>query len=286
MRVRERYRPVLLAVVLLTIAAGMGVVIALVSGSQLSNGQAAAWTPRPTSTVVQVTPATATRQSVAQVGAARVTPTTTVPTVTATRAVLGSQPTPTAAPTTAVASTVRPSSTPPATLAPVATPIRTSTPTSPRPTQAVARRTATPRSLGTPGASAVSPPTLREPGEGNTVSGVVTFQWQPTGPLPAGAAYEVVCWHPDDPADTAQGLAAPTDAQSLAVDLNVTYQAHQLRSNRFYWTVLIVQRTPYVRLTQPGQSLSRSLNYTPPGAAEEPVKPKPDPAGSPVPPKP
>ncbi len=123
----------------------------------------------------------------------------------------------------------------------------------------------------------MSPPALAAPAYGQAVQGVVTFRWTPTGPLPAGAAYEVVWWNPNEAPDAARGLAAPVTATSLSADLSVLYQSGAFTGSEVFWTVLIVRENPYVRLTSPSGS-ERSALYYSPGSGE------PGPGGEPPPP--
>lgn len=93
------------------------------------------------------------------------------------------------------------------------------------------------------------------------MSGLVTFQWQPAGPLPPGAAYEVVLWNADEPADAARGAAPPTSEESLVVDLNAPAISGNFRGSAIFWTVLVVGTEPYVRLISPGASLPGKIYY-------------------------
>jgi hypothetical protein len=68
--------------------------------------------------------------------------------------------------------------------------------------------------------------------------------------LPEGCAYEVVAWRKGEAPETARGLAAPTTEKSLSVDLDLLYhQLHQIESSEYYWMVLVVRESPYIRLT-------------------------------------
>jgi len=188
-----------------------------------------------------------------------------------------------AAPTRSATATPTQSAT--ATAAPTRTtaPTRTATPTwtvAPANTATATRsvapaRTAAPRATARPptrpAATAIAPavfvsaPALREPARGQSVAGVVTFRWFPTGPLPPGASYEVVWWNSDEPAASARGIAAPTSGYALQADLDYLVRSGQLRGSRLLWTVLVVQTNPYVRLTTPGRSELGELLYSSPG---------------------
>jgi len=194
-----------------------------------------------------------------------------------------SVPAATAAPTRSAAATPTRSAT--ATVSPTRTtaPTRTATPTwttAPANTATATRsvapaRTAAPRATARPptrpAATAIAPavfvsaPALREPARGQSVAGVVTFRWFPTGPLPPGASYEVVWWNSDEPAASARGIAAPTSGYALQADLDYLVRSGQLRGSRLLWTVLVVQTNPYVRLTTPGRSELGELLYSSPG---------------------
>ncbi len=108
---------------------------------------------------------------------------------------------------------------------------------------------------------ATSPPDLLAPDANRQVSGNVTFQWQPTGPLPDGASYEVVWWNRNEDPAAARGIAPPTTDTTLRANVDVLYQAGQIAGPEMYWTVLIVGTDPYQRLTQPAQSVVRVMNY-------------------------
>ena len=196
-------------------------------------------------------------------------------------------PVPTA--TLAPSATETPAATPTssATKTPAATPTSTRT-REPSPTAvstATATLAATPR-VTTPVVSTATPvprrpspvplspsvPIPLEPRADETRRGDVTFVWQTGGPLPPGAAYEVVWWNSGEDPAGARGIAATTTETSLTANLDPLYSSAQLRSTDFYWTVIVVQTSPYVRLTQPAQSASRHLNYAAP-SQQPPSKP-------------
>ncbi len=130
----------------------------------------------------------------------------------------------------------------------------------------------TPRRLptATPGVfDAVSPPALVSPSDGASARGVIRFEWLPTGPLPAGAGYEVVWWNPEEPPEAARGLAPPTQANLLELNIDSLFSSGQVPGGRLFWTVLIVRSAPYARLTQPAQSPQHRFIY----AGEAPVAP-------------
>jgi hypothetical protein len=111
----------------------------------------------------------------------------------------------------------------------------------------------------------VSAPSLASPATNDTATGIVTFAWQPTGPLPPGAAYEVVWWNAGENPAAARGFAPPTTESVQQADLDVLYDGGQFTSNTLGWTVLVVNTAPYQRLTAPEAIASRVLNYQPGG---------------------
>lgn len=119
----------------------------------------------------------------------------------------------------------------------------------------------------------VSPPALVSPDDGAVGRGVIRFEWLPTGPLPAGAGYEVVWWNPDERPEMARGLAPPSQANSLELSIDSLFLSNQAPGGRLFWTVLIVRLQPYARLTQPAQSPQHRFIY----AAEVPAAPVPPP---------
>ena len=106
----------------------------------------------------------------------------------------------------------------------------------------------------------------------------MAFSWQSASPLPSGAAYEVVVWNPGEDPASARGVAATTTDTSLTADLSALYGAGLLKQGETFWTVLIVQTDPYVRLSQPAAARSRTLLYqASTGGGGGPVEPpKPD----------
>jgi len=195
------------------------------------------------------------------------------------------EPRPTVVPTRTV--TARPTQTPTAVPTPTATAKPTQKPTSsPTPTATRVQPTATAtrvlptatatRVQSTPTATRISQrppsptpiiavPSLVEPSAGGSTSGMVAFKWQSASPLPLGAAYEVVVWNSGEDPTTARGVAATTADTTLTADLNALYSAGLLKAGETFWTVLIVQADPYVRLSQPAVSSARTLIYQAPG---------------------
>ena len=77
--------------------------------------------------------------------------------------------------------------------------------------------------------------------------------------MPRGAAYEIVVWSPEQDPGQARGIAAATIMTAQQVNLDPLFESGQLRTGNLYWTILIVQREPYLRLTAPGDGEARYL---------------------------
>jgi HlyD family secretion protein len=119
----------------------------------------------------------------------------------------------------------------------------------------------------------VKPPVLLEPGPDATAKSVVVFRWQSVTPLPEGAFYEVVAWWPGQGPADAQGIAAPTTKTNASVNLEVMVQAGQLVANELTWTVVVVRKDPYQRLTAADAGEARRLTWSGPDPTPLP-KPK------------
>jgi len=126
-----------------------------------------------------------------------------------------------------------------------------------------------------PAIAAVSPPSLLEPVNGAVGRGVIVFRWQPTGPLPNGAGYEVVWWNPDEPPAAARGLAPPTQENSLQLNIDVLFVSNQMPGGRLFWSVLVVTQQPYRRLTRPENSPQHGFVYQFEGPSAPVVPPPP-----------
>ena len=94
------------------------------------------------------------------------------------------------------------------------------------------------------------------------MSGVAVFEWRPAVPLENGQAYEVVVWSPEQDPNQAWGIAPPTLGWTLEINLDELLESGRFREGSLYWTVLVVQLEPYIRLTLPGNSERRYLVYT------------------------
>jgi len=103
-------------------------------------------------------------------------------------------------------------------------------------------------------------PALLDPPNRETLNGEVVFKWQPGEPLPDGAGYEVVWWRAKESPNTARGFADPVVTTELKTNLDGPFSGQQ---QTIRWAVLIVNRNPYTRLTQPSESNSRELVYQP-----------------------
>ena len=161
---------------------------------------------------------------------------------------------------------------------PAATETSTSTPRPPSPTP----RRLLPTARPSPTAAPVSAPALVAPAPGDVRGGEVTFSWQPTGLLPPGAAYEVVWWNKGEDPSAARGFAPPTTGSSLTTNLDVLYGTGLIHGPDLYWTVLVVNTSPYRRLTAPNATNAGLLVYGPAstgddggGGAPPPPPPKP-----------
>ncbi len=117
----------------------------------------------------------------------------------------------------------------------------------------------TPQRMATPTVAHVAVPVLLAPSPDETLRGRVTFRWQPIE-LPPGAAYEVVWWKDGEDPNQARGLAAPSTNTSQ--DIDVSGRHLQLPAGqRLYWSVLVVQVTPYRRLSTPQVSTGRPFVF-------------------------
>lgn len=96
------------------------------------------------------------------------------------------------------------------------------------------------------------------------MSGLAQFEWEPNHPLENGVAYEVVVWSPEQNPNAAWGIAPPTPGWTLEINLDELFESGRFREGSLYWTVLLVQRDPYTRLTLPANSDRRYLVYTAP----------------------
>jgi hypothetical protein len=148
---------------------------------------------------------------------------------------------------------------PTAVQAPAAPTAAPATPTV-RPSPIRPTNTPAPTAVTHPAAPAVAavPPRLLEPAD--LASGSqFNFRWEPSGTLPAGAAYEVVIWDDGENPAAARGVAPPTQETSLHVNLEPLYAIGLFHTSRLHWTVIVVRTERYTRLTQPGLGEFRSV---------------------------
>jgi HlyD family secretion protein len=138
---------------------------------------------------------------------------------------------------------------------------------------AATRRPAATAAPAAPVVPVVAPPILLEPKADASAQGKVVFQWQAGSPLPEGAYYEVVAWLPGQGPADAQGIAAPTTKTSASVNLDVMSASGQFTANELTWTVVVVKKDPYQRLTDPGAGEARRLVYGGPPPTQ-PAKPR------------
>lgn len=143
-----------------------------------------------------------------------------------------------------------------------AAPARTAVPT-PQPTQVDATapqfdRQPTPKPQS-PTVTGLVAPELISPPPDARLAGKAIFEWRPAEQLAHGQAYEIVVWSPDQDPGQARGIAPATMMTSQEVNLDPLFESGQFRMGNLYWTVLVVQREPYLRLTAPGQSEARYL---------------------------
>ena len=113
-------------------------------------------------------------------------------------------------------------------------------------------------------APVVAPPELLNPAPDARPSGIAVFEWRPVVPLEDGQAYEIVVWSSEKDPGQAWGIAPPTSGQALEINLDELFASGQFGEGSLYWTVLVVQKDPYARLTAPAFSPRRYLVYTVP----------------------
>lgn len=183
-------------------------------------------------------------------------------------------------PTRTPTATLMPTATaqPPApTLAPTATITPTAATSGATPNAPAAKPAAT---KAPPAATAASPvravaPALLEPKADASLNGSVIFRWEPAGPLPSGAAYEVVWWGAGETPAAARGLAPATTKNQSKVNIDSMVETGQLSGNKLSWTVVVVRTEPYERLTQATSEGARLLQWAGPTPEAPPGPPKP-----------
>ena len=229
----------------------------------------AASTPTATSTVLTQRPKALVRSADSlpsvdsqQAATPSLTPSVVQPTPTASATAVVVQSTPSAVPTNTSSPVAIATSAPAARAALRVQPIRSPRrqPTSvPQPTATLAK------------APVVAPPELLSPARDARPSGITVFEWQPAAPLEKGQAYEIVVWSPEQDPNQARGIAPPTLGKALEINLDRLFESGQFREGSLYWTVLVVQKEPYTRLTSPAVSPRRYLVYTVPESLSGPT---------------
>lgn len=119
--------------------------------------------------------------------------------------------------------------------------------------------------------SVVAPPELLSPAPDARPSGIAVFEWRASVPLEKGQAYEIVVWSSEKDPSQAWGIAPPTSGEALEINLDKLFESGQFREGSLYWTVLVVQKEPYTRLTAPASGPRRYLVYTVPESQSGPV---------------
>jgi hypothetical protein len=196
----------------------------------------------PTATLAAVGPApTAPTATLAVVGPAPTVPTETAVVATSTPVVIEK--------TVVVVATSTPLITPKVTASPSPAETRMAATSPPKPTTAPVKPTAvaSPRPQPTRGA-ALPAPVLINPQDGVSVSGPLQFEWSWSGPpLDSNQGFEVLLWRENQPDH--YGAAAPTGDTSVTIDVRRSYAVQQGGTGTYLWTVALVQRDPYARLS-------------------------------------
>ncbi len=163
--------------------------------------------------------------------------------------------TPADTPTHTATSTLTPTGTatrtPTATYTATATPSRTPSPVltfTPTPTRAPLRTPPSPTPLPVaPPPAGLPAPTLVSPTSGSAASGRTTFAWNWNGPaLTENQGFEVRIWRDGQP-DHYGAAAIVQGATSTVIDVWTAYGVQQGGSGSYYWTVAVVEISPYSR---------------------------------------
>ncbi len=150
--------------------------------------------------------------------------------------------TPTAVPQLTKTPTARPP-------APTATymPSPTKTATARPPTATVTYMAPPTQPLPVPPAHSYPAPALLTPAADLTASGATTFAWRWDGPaLATNQAFEVRLWKEDQPDH--YGAAEPVNGTSAIINVREAYGVQRGGNGRYFWTVAVVQRSPYQRI--------------------------------------
>jgi serine/threonine protein phosphatase PrpC len=153
----------------------------------------------------------------------------------------------------------------------------------PAATASPARRpTNTPRQGQTPKATPTAPrsrppaPELLKPDAGERMNGQWPFIWSgAAGPLARGLAYDLVIWSEAEQREAARGVAPPTQATQITVDLDNVPAIRDYGPGTYYWAVIVVRVTPYQRVGEWGES--RKFFYASPPGPTQPPQPTADP---------
>ncbi len=104
--------------------------------------------------------------------------------------------------------------------------------------------TTIPQAQAQPGALAA--PILLSPPDAESVSGSATFAWRWNGPpLTDNQGFEVRIWKEGQPDHN--GAAEPTNGTNLQINLSTAYGVAHGGAGDYFWTVAVVQRSPYQR---------------------------------------
>ncbi len=91
------------------------------------------------------------------------------------------------------------------------------------------------------------PPILISPADNESLTDQAMFSWRWAGPaLAAGQGFEVRIWKEGQ--SVHYGAASPTDGPSLTIHLPAAYGVVQGGSGTYFWTVAVVQRSPYKQI--------------------------------------
>ncbi|MBN1815059.1 MAG: serine/threonine protein kinase, partial [Anaerolineae bacterium] len=156
---------------------------------------------------------------------------------------------------------------------PTIPPTSTTAPSATRPKPTATRRQST---ATQPPATGYVAPTLREPFEGDSLQGVVTFVWQwSQGALAADDYFDLRFWSLSelDARTAGRGAAPPTKDTRLAVNLDILHTIVEHGPNTaYYWAVVVVRQPSGAGSAQiVGEwSEKRRFYYSPPDSGPGP----------------
>lgn len=111
-------------------------------------------------------------------------------------------------------------------------------------------------------------PTLRTPLNNAVAGAQVTFSWDWSGPaLTANQGFEVRVWREDQPDH--YGAAAPVVVNTATIDLAGAYGVQQGGNGRYFWTVALIELSPYRRIGP--EAAPRQLQIDLPGGGPTPA---------------